>query len=791
MKKEIAVKILMLALFIVISIQGKAQWEYMEPMPTPRALSTASELNGKIFVIGGLPHPDTPVAEVNVYDPATDNWEANVPDLPAKLAGISSAVANGKIYVTGGQPNYLVPAGAVASVYEYDPTGGSWTQKAPMLKPRFYHSSVMVGGKIYVMGGRSGDFPAPLEKTVEMYDPVLDEWTFVADMKTARGVFSAEVVGNKIYVMGGATGPTGSLQSMEVYDPQTNTWTLLDDMPQKRPLHGSAVVNNKILVFGGVSGSGMPWPGTWEFDPQDSTWSEIEVADMPEEIIWFADAVVEFSPETTCIYSFGGGYTSFFSYPTLPPPFVTDAVLKYCPPQQTEIPGGAVSGTWKYRRSPYMVTGDIWVPDGETLIIEPGVEVIFTDHYRFDIQGQLLAVGTKDSMITFTAQDSVTAWNGLRFKDIPVTNDSSKLVYCIVQYGFPNGPTDADKNGGGIAIQSVDKLLISYCEITENRTLGNSSWGGGIVISNGSPHITQNLISNNNAQGGHGGGIAIIESNNAVVTNNIIFNNTADGGGGIAVALGEPVLFNNTITGNNAGHAGALDCIGAAPTIINSIMYGNSSNDFGDEVHLAGELAFSSNFLYCDIEGGLEAFAYYPAPPPSHPGRYEYNIDDNPDFQNIPDDFSLADGSPCIGLGIDSVEVNGVWVHAPKTDYYGATRPLPIGCFPDIGAIEQNECGTTGINQIAIPQEAILLENYPNPLNSTTTIKYELRKSGYVTIKVFNLDGHEVETLMDGFQLSGVYEIEWNSEGLSSGVYIYRLQTDKSIKSGKCILQSF
>jgi hypothetical protein len=114
-----------------------------------------------------------------------------------------------------------------------------------------------------------------------------------------------------------------------------------------------------------------------------------------------------------------------------------------------------------------------------------------------------------------------------------------------------------------------------------------------------------------------------------------------------------------------------------------------------------------------------------------------------------------------------------------------------VDCHPDIGAIEHNACITTEIELIEIPQESILLKNYPNPLISITTIKYELRKSGYVTIKVFNLDGHEVETLMDGFQLSGVHEIEWNSEGLPSGVYIYRLQTDKFIKSGKCILQSF
>lgn len=99
---------------------------------------------------------------------------------------------------------------------------------------------------------------------------------------------------------------------------------------------------------------------------------------------------------------------------------------------QTEISGGSVDGNWDIEGSPFHINGDIGVEDGLTLTIDPGVEIIFNEHYRFDVKGQLLAIGTKDSKISFSSSNDEINWNGLRFEDISTSNDSSKLVHCII-----------------------------------------------------------------------------------------------------------------------------------------------------------------------------------------------------------------------------------------------------------------------------------------------------------------------------------------------------------------------
>ncbi len=86
---------------------------------------------------------------------------------------------------------------------------------------------------------------------------------------------------------------------------------------------------------------------------------------------------------------------------------------------------GPVSGTWTLSGSPYNVIGQINIPSGQELIIEPGVQVMFQGWYKFLIYGRLQAVGTEADSITFTAADTSHGWHGLRFYDINTQPDSS------------------------------------------------------------------------------------------------------------------------------------------------------------------------------------------------------------------------------------------------------------------------------------------------------------------------------------------------------------------------------
>jgi len=86
---------------------------------------------------------------------------------------------------------------------------------------------------------------------------------------------------------------------------------------------------------------------------------------------------------------------------------------------------------------------------------------------------------------------------------------------------------------------------------------------------------------------------------------------------------------------------------------------------------------------------------------------------------------------------------------------------------------------TTAVDQqVELPKEYELNQNYPNPFNPTTTIQFALPNSEYVSLKVYDLLGHEVETLVARFKSAGVYSIQFNASQLSSGMYMYVLKTE-------------
>ena len=81
-----------------------------------------------------------------------------------------------------------------------------------------------------------------------------------------------------------------------------------------------------------------------------------------------------------------------------------------------------------------------------------------------------------------------------------------------------------------------------------------------------------------------------------------------------------------------------------------------------------------------------------------------------------------------------------------------------------------------------------LSQNYPNPFNPTTTINYSVSKSGSVTLKVFNIMGREVETLVNEQNTACNYEVKFDAGKLASGVYIYQLKSGDFISTKKLVL---
>ncbi len=95
-----------------------------------------------------------------------------------------------------------------------------------------------------------------------------------------------------------------------------------------------------------------------------------------------------------------------------------------------------------------------------------------------------------------------------------------------------------------------------------------------------------------------------------------------------------------------------------------------------------------------------------------------------------------------------------------------------------------------GVREVkgAVPSEYKLSQNYPNPFNPTTNIEYSVPKSGFVSLKVYNLLGQEVATLFSGNQKAGNYVATFDGSDLASGVYMYKLQSDKASITKKFVL---
>jgi len=91
-------------------------------------------------------------------------------------------------------------------------------------------------------------------------------------------------------------------------------------------------------------------------------------------------------------------------------------------------------------------------------------------------------------------------------------------------------------------------------------------------------------------------------------------------------------------------------------------------------------------------------------------------------------------------------------------------------------------------NNSSVLKNFVLEQNYPNPFNPTTTISYKLPYSSKVVLKVFNILGKEVATLVNSQETAGLHQVEFNASSLASGVYFYQINAGKFVATKKLIL---
>jgi hypothetical protein len=136
----------------------------------------------------------------------------------------------------------------------------------------------------------------------------------------------------------------------------------------------------------------------------------------------------------------------------------------------------------------------------------------------------------------------------------------------------------------------------------------------------------------------------------------------------------------------------------------------------------------------------------------------------------LPEDLAYSN-TALINGGTDGYAIGDLnWFPEQRAEY----KWVPTGIEQDLSA--------------EIPEEYQLSQNYPNPFNPTTTINFSVSQSEKISLRVYNILGQLVSTLVDGEYAAGNYKVNFDATSLSSGMYFYTLQAGNYTATKKMIL---
>jgi hypothetical protein len=431
----------------------------------------------------------------------------------------------------------------------------------------------------------------------------------------------------------------------------------------------------------------------------------------------------------------------------------------------TDVSGDITTTTWAKANSPYRVTDSISVPTGNTLTIEPGVDVLFDKDVPFVVEGAIHVAGTEIDSVRFVK--GIAEWGGIRISG----GDSSSFTYTRLSDGNADGYDTEELGsgqGGGIYCGRWNtRLSMDHCMVSKNASTGS---GGGLASSDSFVYLADcSFVGNTSSLGGavfaeyghvmtmtrcsisgnsaSGGGAAIKNYYTTMeLVSCMIRENHTDGIGAIVSSDARLMLTGCTVSVNTAAFHGGIYC-STGPhrwfdvALTNCIVWNNTPKQFSWWRCMGGLFEISIN--YSCIEGGYEGTG---------------NISADPRFvDTVIGDFRLQSGSPCIGAGESGAD---------------------MGAFGWIT--------TDSKNSVVFPL-VYLRQNTPNPFNPTTTIPFTLADDGAVSLRIYNVMGQQVRTLVRGHQKAGSHTVTWNGlddrgNAVASGVYLYRLTVGKTVR---------
>ncbi|MBN2790772.1 MAG: T9SS type A sorting domain-containing protein [Candidatus Delongbacteria bacterium] len=407
---------------------------------------------------------------------------------------------------------------------------------------------------------------------------------------------------------------------------------------------------------------------------------------------------------------------------------------------------GNISRNTVIRADSVSVTGDITVEDSITLNISPGTVFNFTGPYCLDVQGTLIAEGTPDERIVFTAEkpdpvDDFTvvngSWKGILFNNTLSTNDSSSIKYCVIEY--------------------AKKIEYDEWNITKY-------YGGALVISNFSKLTVENNIFRYNSAN-YGAAIGAVNTQ-AKINNNLFYENYARYNGPVACFINSYSFFyNNTAIDNYISEfnglyvPGAIFTFRSKPYFVNNIIR-NSPGGLISQIHYNKEY-----FTYNNNIEGIE--------------RYNGNIDRDPSFddtQHLPG--ILLDNSVCEDAGAGA-EFN---LNHPEFDLLG--NPRIVNNKVDMGAFEDQ----TPTSIANTPISTDLLTIYPNPANPATRITFSAQDNCTADIFIYSIKGDLLEKIEYSNARKGSNEYDLMLDKYVSGLYFVKVAMPDKTMNGKFLL---
>lgn len=268
-----------------VTVVNTSRWQVLAPMPTARFGLGVVAYEGQIYAVGGEGQNGV-IGSLERYQVEANTWES-LPLKPLAVADIKAAVVGGKIYVPGGR----LASGEMSNALEiFDPRQVTWTKGAPLPTGLSGYALVGFEGRLYLFGGWDGT--GYLDSVYE-YDPVQDAWKVKSPMPTARAYAGAAVANGKICVVGGFDGKQ-SLAVNEAYQPSLddgiqNAWQTGPEMPHARYAAGVGSLVDTIYVVGGIGAADGQEVMPMQYQSQAGLWQEFDVP--PGERVEFPDLV--------------------------------------------------------------------------------------------------------------------------------------------------------------------------------------------------------------------------------------------------------------------------------------------------------------------------------------------------------------------------------------------------------------------------------------------------------------------------------------------------------------------